>query len=276
MGTLPRSFGQGAQGSAAPRPSDALPLETGTEAAGTLVILPTYREADNIVQAIERVRRSVPGAAILVVDDDGGDGTAELAQEAGRRLGAVEVLRRPGKAGLASAYRSGLTWALDHGFDVIVGMDADLSHDATALPRLLSVLAEGADVVVGSRYVRGGSSVAWPLGRRALSRWGNWYAAHLLGSHVGDLTSAFRVYRASVLRGVDFGAIRAGGYGFLIELAYMLERSGARFAEVPVQFINRVAGRSKMSLRIALESLRVVTAMGLTARWERWRGRRPT
>ena len=127
----------------------------------------------------------------------------------------------------------------------------------------------GADVVVGSRYVPGGSTVDWPVGRRALSRVGNWYAAHALNSSVADLTSAFRAYRAKTLRTVDFGALKAEGYGWLIELAYQLERSGAKFAEVPVQFINRAEGRSKMSPKIAVESLRVVTLLALSARRER-------
>ena len=144
------------------------------------------------------------------------------------------MVRRPGKAGLASAYRAGFSWGLERGYEVLVGMDADLSHDATALPRLLGALSEGADVVVGSRYVPGGSTVDWPLGRRALSRCGNWYAAHVLGSGVADLTSAFRAYRATTLSTVDFDALKAQGYGWLIELAYQLERSGAKFAEFPV------------------------------------------
>ena len=275
MGTLPRHFGlgrpsQGATDEVAvakePSPAPSRPAR-----AVPLVIMPTYREAENIAQALERVRKSLPGATVLVVDDEGSDGTADLAEQTGRQLGGVEVLRRPAKGGLASAYRTGLAWGLERDFDVIVGMDADLSHDATALPRLLAVLAEGADVVVGSRYVRGGSSVDWPLGRRVLSRWGNWYARHLLGSSVSDLTSAFRAYRAEALRAVDFNDVKADGYGFLIELAYILEQSGAKFAEVPVQFINRAAGRSKMSPKIAAESWRVVTLMGLSARWHRRR-----
>jgi dolichol-phosphate mannosyltransferase len=231
--------------------------------------MPTYREAANIGRALRQVRTSVSSAHVLVVDDEGGDGTADLAEQAGRALGRVDVLRRPGKAGLASAYRAGFCWGLQRGYDVLVGMDADLSHDATALPRLLGALSDGADVVVGSRYVPGGSTVDWPLGRRVLSRWGNWYAAHALASSVADLTSAFRAYRASALRAVDFEALRAEGYGFLIELAYQLERSGASFAEVPVQFINRAEGRSKMSPKIAVESLRVVTLLAWSARRHR-------
>jgi dolichol-phosphate mannosyltransferase len=245
----------------------------GPHGGGPLVIMPTYREAANIRPALQAVRTSVVSSSVLVVDDDGGDGTGDLAEEVGRDLGRVAVLRRPGKAGLASAYRAGFSWGLERGYEVLVGMDADLSHDATALPRLLRALSEGADVVVGSRYVPGGSTVNWPLGRRALSRSGNWYAAHVLGSGVADLTSAFRAYRATTLSTVDFGSLKAEGYGWLIELAYQLERSGAKFAEVPVQFINRAEGRSKMSPKIAVESLRVVTLLALSERRHRGPGR---
>jgi dolichol-phosphate mannosyltransferase len=251
---------------------DEIDEGAGPETGGPLVIMPTYREAANIGRAIERVRTTVASASVLVVDDDGGDGTAAVAEQVGRELGRVEVLRRPGKAGLASAYQAGFSWGLQRGYDVLVGMDADLSHDATALPRLLAALSAGADVAVGSRYVPGGSTVNWPLGRRALSRWGNWYAAHALGSSVSDLTSAFRAYRAATLRTVDFGALRAEGYGFLIELAHQLEGTGAKFAEVPVQFINRAEGRSKMSPKIAVESLRVVTLLAWSGRRHRRRG----
>jgi dolichol-phosphate mannosyltransferase len=243
--------------------------EATEQAGGPLVIMPTYLEAANIEAVLRRVRTNVVSSSVLVVDDDGGDGTADRAERAGRELGRVEVLRRPGKAGLASAYRAGFVWGLERGYEVLVGMDADLSHDATALPRILAALSEGADVVVGSRYVSGGSTVNWPVGRRALSRAGNWYAAHALGSGVADLTSAFRAYRATALATVDFGALKAEGYGWLIELAYQLERSGAKFAEVPVQFINRAEGRSKMSPKIAVESLRVVTLLALSGRRHR-------
>lgn len=232
-------------------------------ATGPLVIMPTYREAANIKEALARVRKALPMATLLVVDDDGGDGTAEVAMQAGEALGGVEVLAQPRKAGLANAYRRGFSWGLEHAYDVLVGMDADLSHDATALPRLLGALAEGADVAVGSRYIPGGSTVNWPVSRRLLSHWGNWYAARCLGTRISDLTSAFRAYRAEALKGVDFSSVRSRGYGFVIELAYLLERNGAVFAEIPVQFVNRVEGRSKMSARIAVESLRVVTALAV-------------
>ncbi len=223
-------------------------------------------------RALQNVRSTIPLSTVLVVDDQGSDGTADLAEQTGRQLGGIDVIRRPAKYGFASAYRSGFKWGLERGYEVIVGMDADLSHDATALPRLLGALDEGADVVVGSRYVAGGGTVNWPLGRRAMSRAGNWYAGICLRSGPADFTSAFRAYRAEVLRSVDFAALRAEGYGFLIELAYLLERSGAKFVEVPVQFINRVEGRSKMSLKIAAESFRVVTAMAFSERRRRRQG----
>ena len=240
---------------------------------GPLVIMPTYRESANIARALQNVRATIPLSTVLVVDDDGSDGTADLAEQSRRLLGGIEVIRRPAKYGFASAYRNGFDWGLERGYQILIGMDADLSHDATALPRLLSAIYEGADVAVGSRYVPGGSTVNWPLGRRTLSRAGNWYARICLQSGLADLTSAFRAYRAEVLRPVDFGALQAEGYGFLIELAHLLERSGAKFAEVPVRFINRVEGRSKMSPRMAAESFRVVTAMAFSDRRRRREGK---
>jgi len=227
----------------------------------TLVIMPTYREAANIVKALVAVRTALEPATVLVVDDEGHDGTADVAEEVGVRLGRVEVLRRPAKGGLASAYKVGFTWGLDRGYQVLVGMDADLSHDARVLPRLLGALADGADVCIGSRYVSGGSVANWPLLRRGLSLFGNWYAGRALRSDLTDLTSAYRAYRADALRAVDFELLQGQGYCFLIELAHSLERSGATMVEVPIQFVNRHEGESKMSARIALESLWVVTKL---------------
>ncbi len=226
--------------------------------------MPTYRESANIGRMLRNVRATVPGCSLLVVDDEGGDGTADIAEAMANSLGSITVLRRPGKGGLASAYRDGFRWALERNYDVIVGMDADLSHDATALPRLLDAITAGADVAVGSRYIAGGSTVDWPIGRRVLSRVGNWYAARCLDTEVRDLTSAFRAYRADVLRSVELSALRADGYGFLIELAYELGRKHAKFVEVPVCFVNRAGGKSKMSVAIALESLYVVTRLGMS------------
>jgi dolichol-phosphate mannosyltransferase len=220
---------------------------------------------------LRAIRRAVGSATVLVVDDDGGDGTADLAEATGRTLGGVEVLRRGAKQGLASAYVAGLQWGLARGFDVLIGMDADLSHDATALPRLLQAVADGADVAVGSRYVPGGSTVNWPWSRRLLSRGGNWYASHALRTGVKDMTSAFRAYRAEALRAVDLGGLRAEGYGFLLELIHRLRQSRAEIVEVPIVFADRFRGNSKMSPVIAIEAFVTVTEIAITELPHRWR-----
>ncbi len=239
--------------------------------AGPLVILPTFREAANIGDALAGIRRELHDATVLVVDDDGGDSTADVAESVGKELGAVEVLRRSGKQGLARAYLAGFVWGLERGHDVLIGMDADLSHDATALPRLVQAIADGADVAVGSRYVPGGSTVNWSLGRRLLSRGGNWYASHALATGVSDMTSAFRAYRAEALRSVDLHALRAEGYGFLLELIHRLRQNGETIVEVPIVFADRVRGNSKMSPAIALEAFRIVSQIAIRERPHRRR-----
>jgi dolichol-phosphate mannosyltransferase len=240
-----------------------------------LVVLPTFMEAGNIRDALVGIRRAVGSATVVVVDDDGGDGTADVAEQVGGELGSVVVLRRSGKQGFASAYVLGFEWGLAQGFGVMVGMDADLSHDATALPRLLQAVADGADVAVGSRYVPGGSTVNWPWGRRVLSRVGNWYASRLLGTGVADMTSAFRAYRAEVLGDVLSGGFRSEGYGFLLEVLDRLCRGGATVVEVPIVFADRVRGNSKMSLVIAVEAFRTVTWLAWRERVGRFWPRRP-
>jgi dolichol-phosphate mannosyltransferase len=239
--------------------------------AGPLVILPTYREAANIRDTLEGIRAAVGTAMVVVVDDEGGDGTADVAEVAARELGQVEVLRRGAKQGLAAAYIAGIRWGLERDYTVLIGMDADLSHDATALPRLLQAIGDGADVAVGSRYVPGGSTVNWPLGRRVLSRCGNWYASHILSTGVADMTSAFRAYRADSLREVDLEALRAEGYGFLLELIHRLRQNGATIVEVPIVFADRIRGNSKMSPIIAVEALRTVTQIAIRELPRRWR-----
>ncbi len=232
-------------------------------AVPVLVILPTYQEAANIVSVLHRLRSACPVAHVLVVDDASPDGTADLATAVGHELGAIDVLRRPGKAGLGSAYREGFAWGLARGFEAMVEMDADLSHDPDAIPDLLAPLGGSVQLVIGSRYVPGGSIPEWKARRRALSRAGNVYAAALLGMQVTDLTSGFRAYSASVLRRIDLDAIRADGYGFQIEMAYRAVQTGAEVAEVPICFVDRVEGRSKMSLRTIVEALVLVTWWGL-------------
>ncbi len=226
-----------------------------------LVVLPTYNEALNIDDVLRKVRGTVPDAQILVVDDGSPDGTADLAEELGRELGNVSVLRRPAKAGLGSAYREGFREGLARGLDVMIEMDSDLSHDPAALPSLLAAIDEGADLVIGSRYVPGGSIPNWALHRRLLSRWGNRYAAFVLKLPVRDSTAGFRAYRATALQKIDLDSVRADGYGFQIEMAYAVQRNGGRIVEVPISFKDRIRGTSKMSGKI------VVEAMGLVSWW---------
>lgn len=228
-----------------------------------LVVLPTYQEAENVEAVLRRLRSAVPHARVLVVDDGSPDGTAELAQKLADDLGGVDVLERPAKAGLGSAYRTGFAWGLERGFDVLVAMDADLSHEPEALPGILKVVDAGADLVIGSRYVPGGSTPQWPPVRRFLSVWANRYAAAMLGLAVNDATAGYRAYRADVLQRIDLGSARADGYGFQVELVYRVVRLGGRIVEVPITFVDRVEGSSKMSARIVLEALGLVTLWGV-------------
>ncbi|HEX5267205.1 MAG TPA: polyprenol monophosphomannose synthase [Acidimicrobiales bacterium] len=227
-----------------------------------LVVLPTYNEAGNVPQVLPRIRAAVPDAEILVVDDNSPDGTAELVETVAAGLGGIQVLRRPGKSGIGNAYRAGFRWGLERGFDAFVEMDADLSHDPAQLPDLLGGLA-GADLVIGSRYVPGGSIPNWAPHRRLLSEAGNRYAAVALGMRVRDLTSGFRAYSAATLQDLDLDRIRADGYGFQIEMAFRAHRRGRLVTEVPIRFVDRVEGQSKMSMRIVVEALLLVTLWGV-------------
>lgn len=240
-----------------------------------LVILPTFNEAANIVEVLERLRAAVPSAHVLVVDDASPDGTADLVEKIASDVGPVEVLRRPAKSGLGSAYRDGFRHGLDRGFDVLVEMDSDLSHDPAALSVLLGVIDDGASLALGSRYVPGGSIPAWSWHRRALSRWGNRYAAAVLGVDIADATSGFRAYRAAILQAIDFDSVRADGYGFQIEMAYRVVRAGGTVTEVPISFTDRIRGESKMSARIIVEALILVTGWGLRDRVLKFRSRMP-
>jgi dolichol-phosphate mannosyltransferase len=228
----------------------------------TLVVLPTYNEAESIEEVLRRTRTAVPAASILVVDDGSPDGTADLAEKAGAELGDVEVMRRDAPQGLGDAYRAGFAVGLAGGADALVEMDSDLSHDPAVLPTLLAAL-DHSDLVVGSRYVPGGSIPQWGLHRRLLSRGGNVYSAFMLGVPVRDMTSGYRVYRAGLLREMALETIRADGYGFQIEMTYRASLVGARIAEVPIRFVDRERGQSKMSSRIVVEAMRLVTLWGL-------------
>ena len=235
-----------------------------------LVVVPTFREAQNIEELLRRVRRAVPDADVLVVDDDSPDGTAELAERVGHEVGRVDVLRRVGKRGLGNAYRAGFGYGLEHGYDVLIQMDADLSHDPAAIPALLEALVD-ADLAVGSRYVRGGSIPHWPARRRMLSRYGNLYATALLGLGISDATSGFRAYKAETLQTIDVLNTSATGYGFQVELAYRAVLQGCKLVEVPIVFVDRVRGTSKMSTRIITEAMWTVTVWGAAGQLRRLR-----
>jgi dolichol-phosphate mannosyltransferase len=241
------------------------------------VSVPTYREVENIEVVLRRIRESVPEADILVLDDNSPDGTADKAEALAAELGRIEVLRRPGKMGLGSAYRAGHAVGIERGYDLLVQIDADLSHEPESLPDLIAAVEAGADLAIGSRYVPGGAVPHWPKHRLALSKGGCAYARWVLGVPISDLTAGFRVYRASMLDHINYETTRANGYGFQIEMAYRVVRSGGTVVEVPIRFTDRERGSSKMSWAIVFEAMLLVTWWGLrdrVIRRVRRRGRR--
>jgi dolichol-phosphate mannosyltransferase len=239
----------------------------------TLVVIPTYNEVDNIVPILDRLREANPSVDILVVDDGSPDGTAERVRWVMNRMSGLHLLERTAKDGLGAAYRAGFAWGLDQDYEVLVEMDADGSHRPEDLPRLLAAVGNGADLAIGSRYIKGGEIPNWKLSRKALSRGGNEYASLMLHLGVHDATAGFRAYRNTLLRRIDFGNLRATGYGFQIEGAWKSVRSGARVVEVPIRFEDRLAGESKMSKNIVIEALKLVTKWGVTERLHNSRAR---
>ncbi len=233
------------------------------------VILPTYDEVENLEAAVAGVRAALPAAHVLVVDDGSTDGTGALADRIAAADPAVGVLHRGAKAGLGRAYASGFATALAGGAGYVIEMDADLSHDPADLPRLLAPAHEGADLVLGSRYVDGGGVEDWDLLRRALSRGGCGYARRVLGLGIRDLTGGFKCFRAETLAAIDAGSAGAQGYAFQVELTWRALCLGLRVVEVPIRFRERVLGESKMSARIALEAAWRVPALRYGPR--RWR-----
>lgn len=223
-----------------------------------LVVLPTYNEILNIETMLRTLRTVVPTADVLVVDDASPDGTADKANELSGELGQVQVLSRPAKSGLGGAYRAGFTWGLERGYDHFVEIDCDFSHDPRDLVELLKA-AERFDVVIGSRYVAGGTIPKWSLLRRLLSRGGNRYASVMLGLGVADSTAGYRVYSNEALGKIDYQTVTADGYGFQIEMTYRAKRGGASIVEVPIAFTDRTLGESKMSSAIVVEALWLVT-----------------
>ncbi len=239
----------------------------------TLVVLPTYNEIENIEEVLRRIRGVCPHADVLVVDDGSPDGTADRAEKLGLELGRIDVLSRPKKSGLGSAYRVGFRTGLEQGYDVMIEMDADLSHDPDALPNLVAEVERGADLAIGSRYIPGGSIPDWPWPRRAISRFGCYYARVMLRIPVHDATAGFRAYHRRSLAAIELDEVRADGYGFQIEMTYLVDRQGGRIVEVPIEFRDRELGHSKMSGRIVVEALRLVTWWGIRDRVSRRRSR---
>jgi dolichol-phosphate mannosyltransferase len=240
----------------------------------TLVVLPTYNESATIAEVLRRIRASATEIDVLVVDDSSPDGTADLAEALAAEVGGIEVLRRPAKAGLGSAYREGFKLGLGRGYEALVEMDADLSHDPSVLGALLAELEGGADIVIGARYMPGGKIPDWSWHRRAISRAGNIYARRMLGLSARDATSGYRAYHRRALERINLTAVRADGYGFQVEMAYKVERAGGILAEVPIEFSDRTLGRSKMSSRIVVEALVLVTWWGLSGQWRARRKRK--
>jgi dolichol-phosphate mannosyltransferase len=232
---------------------------------GVAVIIPTYNERDNLDSIVARTRQAVPAADILVVDDNSPDGTGDMAEKLALTDRQVHVLHRTQKGGLGAAYLAGFDWALGRGYDVLVEMDADGSHDPAELPELLAAL-ENADLVIGSRWVRGGTVRNWPRSREILSRGGNTYARIMLGLSVHDATGGYRAYRAATLRKIGLGDVKSQGYCFQIDLTLRTVRAGLTVAEVPITFTERALGTSKMNRAIVIEALWRVTQWSVTRR----------
>jgi dolichol-phosphate mannosyltransferase len=229
------------------------------------MVVPTYDEAPNLAWIVGRLRAAQPAVDVLVVDDESPDGTGDIADELARVDDRVHVLHRSAKGGLGAAYLAGFAWALDQGYDVIGEMDADGSHQPEQLHRLIDALGD-ADLVIGSRWVRGGSVVNWPLRRELLSRGGNRYVRLLLGISVRDATAGFRLFRRTALEKIDLSQVRSTGYVFQTDLVWRALHHGLVVREVPIEFVERVRGDSKMSGAVAGESLKRITAWGLQER----------
>ncbi|MCX4727842.1 polyprenol monophosphomannose synthase [Streptomyces sp. NPDC090052] len=240
-----------------------------------LVIIPTYNEAENIKPIVARVRAAVPEADILVADDNSPDGTGKIVDELAGDDPQVQVLHRKGKEGLGAAYLAGFRWGIEHGYGVLVEMDADGSHQPEELPRLLTAL-KGADLVLGSRWMPGGRVVNWPKSRELLSRGGSTYSRLLLGVPIRDVTGGFRAFRKETLQELGLDEVSSQGYCFQVDLARRAVEAGCHVVEVPITFVEREIGDSKMSKDIVVEALWRVTAWGVGSRASRLLGREPS
>jgi dolichol-phosphate mannosyltransferase len=249
-------------------------LPTGRPPLGrVLVVIPTYNEAANLAGVVDRVRSAVPAADILVADDNSPDGTGKLADSIAADDERVHVLHRPGKEGLGAAYLAAFAWALERDYGVLVEMDADGSHRPEELPRLLAAL-EDADLVLGSRWVSGGAVVNWPRRRLLLSRGGNTYSRVALGVSIRDITGGYRAFRRETILGLDLESVASQGYCFQVDLAWQAVRRGFRVVEVPITFVEREQGTSKMNGGIVREALWRVTSWGIQSRTQRLRSQR--
>lgn len=226
--------------------------------AEVLIIVPTYNERENAPAIARAVHEVVPEAHILFVDDNSPDGTGQVLDELAAREARVRVLHRAGKLGLGTAYLAGFRDGLARGYRYLIEMDADFSHDPSYLPEMLRRARDGADVVVGSRYVTGGGTRNWGLGRKIISRGGGLYARTVLGVPVRDLTAGFICWRRDVLQALNLDSVRSEGYGFQIEMKYRAIKAGFRIEEMPITFVDRRVGQSKMSRKIFFEALLMV------------------
>ncbi|WP_062348685.1 polyprenol monophosphomannose synthase [Herbidospora yilanensis] len=239
-----------------------------------LVIVPTYNERDNLPRIVERLRSALPDVDLLVADDNSPDGTGKIADELADRDDHVHVLHRPGKQGLGAAYIAGFQWGLERGYDVLVEIDADGSHQPEELHKLLAAVEGGADLAIGSRWVPGGKVINWPASREFLSRGANTYTRIMLGMPVRDATAGFRAYRATTLRKIGIEGVQSQGYCFQVDLTLRTVREGLRITEVPITFVDRAVGQSKMSRDVMTEALWRITVWGVTGIPARFRRRR--
>jgi dolichol-phosphate mannosyltransferase len=238
-----------------------------------LTIIPTYNELESLPKTLTRLRAAAPHVDVLIADDNSPDGTGQLADEFAAADDQVHVLHRAGKEGLGAAYLAGFAWGLEAGYDVLVEMDADGSHQPEQLPLLLDAIDQGADLVLGSRWVAGGKVVNWPLHRKLISTCGSLYSRILLGISVRDITGGYRAFRRSTLEALDLDAVDSVGYGFQVDMLWRVCQKGLKVVEVPITFVEREFGASKMSGNIVQEAMINVTKWGLSARWNKLRGR---